>query len=166
MAVGSGAHSRPMGAAASVAAAAFHLGEPAVAGHRVRVRQVLVDLAIEAGAAEAPPTFIVTCVCLRSATAASCSVATARIAQPVLEAHDASLFALGMVVYDTGEDELLPGDCLLAAATTLVALPPDEPHQEPENGRSAALLQLILAEVSPSRFRARVHLAKSTRFTP
>ena len=43
------------------------------------------------------------------------------------------------------EVELLPGDCLLAAATTLVALPPDEPHQEPE---SAALLQLILAEVS------------------
>eukprot|EP01045_Picozoa_sp_COSAG04_P005931 COSAG04_NODE_283_length_18154_cov_432.957020_9_plen_250_part_00 len=46
------------------------------------------------------------------------------------------------------EVELMPGDCLLAAATTLVALPPDEPHQEPENGRSAALLQLILAEVT------------------
>jgi hypothetical protein len=41
--------------------------------------------------------------------------------------------------------KLFPGDCLMAAATTLVALPPCEPE---EDERSARLLQLMLAEAS------------------
>jgi hypothetical protein len=49
------------------------------------------------------------------------------------------------------EIELLPGDCLVAAATTLVALPtPDEPAAE---GERPALLQLVLAEASVANHR-------------
>ena len=53
----------------------------------------------------------------------------------------ATALAMGALV----QVELFPGDCLIAAATTLIALPPGESD---EDEQCAMLLQLILAEAS------------------